>query len=309
MKNKITVVGAGNVGATAAQRIWQQGYADVVLVDIVEGMPQGKAIDLMHSGPIVGLNARIIGTNGYQETAGSDLVIITSGLARKPGMSRDDLLAANKEIVTDVTENAVRHSPDCIIIVVTNPLDPIAQMVLRLTGFSKNRVMGMSGVLDTARLRALVAAELNVSVEDVTTVILGAHGDTMMPIPRLTTVGGIPITELLTQENVARIMDRAAHSGAEVVSLLKTGSAFYAPGMSIARMAEAVILDQKRVLPVSAYLEGEYGIDGVFIDVPAVIGRNGVEKIMEFKLTPEENASLKKSAQTVRELADMMGVS
>lgn len=306
MRKKITVIGAGNVGATAAQRIWQRGFADVVLLDIIAGMPQGKAIDLMHSGPITGSDAHITGTNDYAKTSDSDIVVVTSGLPRKPGMSRDDLLSANQEIVTGVIRNVVKYSPGCILIIVTNPLDAMAYLALHVSGFPRNRVMGMSGVLDTARMRAIIAAEMNVSVEDVTAIILGAHGDTMVAIPRLTTVGGVPITELLPSTTIDIIMDRAAHSGAEVVSLLKTGSAFYAPGLAVAHMAEAVIMDTKRILPVSAYLKGEYGIDGVFLGVPAKIGSAGVEQILEFQLTAEEAASLQKSAGSVRELVDLM---
>jgi len=290
------------VGATCAQRIAQCGYADVVLLDIVEGMPQGKAIDMMHSHPIVGSISSIIGTNEYEDTAGSDVVVITSGSARKPGMDRRDLAFTNAAVIRSVVPQVLEHSPDCVIIMVTNPLDAMAYLALKLSNLPNNRVMGMSGVLDTARFRAIIAAELDVSVEDVSACILGAHGDTMAPIPRLTTVGCVPITELLSKEKIDVLVDRSVHSGVEIVGLLKNGSAFHAPGIAAAHMAEAVVRDSKRILPVAAYLEGEFGLSGIYLGVPAKIGAGGVERIMEFELMSDEKAALDKSAQTVRDL-------
>jgi len=306
MRKKVTVVGAGNVGATCAQRIAERGYADVVLVDIIEGLPQGKALDMYESGPIVASDARVIGTNAYEETANSDIAVITSGVPRKPGMSRDDLLLTNMNIVKGVTENVVKHSPNCIIIGVTNPLDAMCQLALHVSKFSKNRVMGMSGILDTARFRTFLAMELNVSVEDVFAFVLGGHGDAMVPISRLSTVGGVPITDMLPPQTIQRIVERAVKGGGEIVSLLKTGSAFYAPAAAVAQMVDAIILDKKRILPCAAYLEGEYGIKGVFVSVPVKLGASGIEKIIEIKLTPEEQAALKKSAEAVRELVQVM---
>ena len=309
MRSKIAIIGAGQVGASCAQQIGQKGYADIVLVDIIEGMPQGKALDLLQSGPIIGSDARLIGTNSYEETADSDIAVIASGLSRKPGMSRDDLVLANMEVIKGVTEKVVKYSPNCIIIVVTNPLDAMAQLVLHISKFPRSRVLGMSGILDTARLRTFLAMELNVSAEDISACVLGGHGDTMVPIPRLTTVGGIPVTDILPEETIDRIVVRTVKGGGEIVSLLKTGSAYYAPAAAVAQMVEAVILDKKRILPVAAYLEGEYGIHGVFIGVPAKLGRGGIEQIIEIKLTPEEDAALKKSAQSVRELVSIMKLS
>jgi malate dehydrogenase len=274
----------------------------VLLLDIVEGMPQGKAIDMMHSHPIVGSISSIIGTNEYEDTAGSDVVVITSGSARKPGMDRRDLAFTNAAVIRSVVPQVLEHSPDCVIIMVTNPLDAMAYLALKLSNLPNSRVMGMSGVLDTARFRAIIAAELDVSVEDVSACILGAHGDTMAPIPRLTTVGCVPITELLSKEKIAELIDRSVHSGAEIVGLLKNGSAFYAPGIAAAHMAEAVVRDSKRILPVAAYLEGEFGLSGIYLGVPAKIGAGGVEHIMEFELMPDEKAALEKSGQTVRDL-------
>jgi len=306
MRNKVTVVGAGNVGATCAQRIAERGYADVVLVDIIEGMPQGKALDMLESGPVVTSDARLIGSNSYEETANSDIAVITSGVPRKPGMSRDDLLLTNMEIVKGVTEGVVKHSPNCIIIVVTNPLDAMAQLALHVSKFPKNRVMGMSGILDTTRFRTFLAMELNVSVEDVFACVLGGHGDSMVPLPRLSTVGGLPITEILPQETIDRIVERTVKGGGEIVSLLKAGSAYYAPSAAVAQMVDSIILDKKRVLPCAVYLDGEYGIKGVFLSVPVKLGANGVEQIVEIKLTSEEDAALKKSAEAVRELINVM---
>ncbi len=306
MRSKVSVIGAGNVGATLAQRIAEKGYADVVLVDIIEGLPQGKGLDMLQTGPITGSDAKVIGTNSYEETANSDIVAITSGVARKPGMSRDDLVLTNMTIVKSVTEQVVKYSPNCTIIMVTNPLDAMTQLALRVSGFPRNRVFGQSGILDTSRFRTFIAQELNVSVEDVYACVLGGHGDTMVPIPRLTTVAGIPITELLPQETVNRIVDRTVKGGGEIVALLKTGSAFYAPAAATAQMIESMLLDKKRILPCAVYLDGEYGIKGVVVGVPAKIGKNGVEQIIELKLTLEESAALKKSAEAVRELLRVM---
>ena len=306
MRKKVTVVGAGNVGATCAQRIAERGYADVVLVDIIEGLPQGKALDMLESGPVVSSDGRLIGSNSYEDTADSDIVVITSGVPRKPGMSRDDLLFTNMEIVKGVTESVVKNSPNCIIIVVTNPLDAMAQLAFHVSKFPKNRVMGMSGILDTTRFRTFLAAELDVSVEDVFACVLGGHGDTMVAIPRLTTVGGIPITDLLPKETVDRIVERTVKGGGEIVSLLKAGSAYYAPSAAVAQMVDSILLDKKRILPCAVYLDGEYGIKGVFLSVPMKLGANGVEQIIEIKLTPEEDAALKKSGEAVRELINIM---
>ncbi len=306
MRNKVTVVGAGNVGASCAQRLAERGYADVVLVDIIEGLPQGKALDILESGPVVASDARLIGTNSYEESADSDIAVITSGVARKPGMSRDDLVLTNMEIVKGVTESVVKYSPNCIIIVVTNPLDAMAQLALHVSKFPRNRVIGQSGILDTTRFRTFLAMELDVSVEDVSACVLGGHGDTMVAIPRLTTVGGVPITELLPPETIERIVERTVKGGGEIVSLLKAGSAYYAPSAGVVQMVDSIILDKKRILPCAAYLEGEYGIEGVFVGVPVKLGANGIEQVIELKLTPEEDAALKKSAEAVRELLKVM---
>jgi malate dehydrogenase len=306
MRSKVTVVGAGNVGATCAQRIMEKGYADVVLVDIIEGMPQGKALDILQSGPILNSDARIVGTNGYEETADSDIAVITSGIARKPGMSRDDLILTNMKIIKEVTENVVEYSPHCIIIVVTNPLDAMTQLALHVSKFPKNRVMGQSGILDSSRLRTFIAMELGVSVDDVAACLLGGHGDTMVAIPRLTTVGGIPMTELLPKDRVDAIVERTVKGGAEIVGLLKTGSAYYAPSAAAVQMVEAIIFDRKKILPCAAYLEGEYGINGAYVGVPAKLGASGIEQIIELKLTEEESAALKRSAEAVKELVSIM---
>ncbi len=306
MRKKVTVVGAGNVGASCAQRIAEKGYADVVLVDIIEGIPQGKALDMLQSGPVVASDSRLIGTNSYEETQDSDIAIITSGVPRKPGMSRDDLLLTNVEIVKGVTESVIKHSPNCIIIMVTNPLDAMAQLTLHVSKLPRSRVIGMSGILDTTRFRTFLAMELDVSVEDVSACVLGGHGDTMVPIPRLTTVGGVPITDILPQETIDRIVNRTIKGGGEIVSLLKAGSAYYAPSAGVTQMVDSIILDKKRVLPCAAYLEGEYGIEGVFVGVPVKLGARGIEQIIEIKLTPEEDAALKRSAEAVRELIEVM---
>jgi malate dehydrogenase len=306
MRNKVTVVGAGNVGASCAQRVAEKGYADVVLVDIIEGMPQGKALDILQSGPILNFDSTIIGTNVYKETADSNIVIITSGIARKPGMSRDDLILTNMKIIRDVTENIVKHSPNCMIIMVTNPLDAMTQLALHTSKFPKNRVMGQSGILDSSRFRTFIAMELGVSVDDVFACLLGGHGDTMLAIPRLTTVGGIPVTELLPKDTIDAIVERTVKGGAEIVSLLKTGSAYYAPSAATVQMVEAILFDKKKILPCSAYLEGEYGISGAYVGVPAKLGSNGVEQVIQLKLTEEESAALRRSADAVLELVKIM---
>src|SRR4030043_1215247 len=306
MRSKVSVIGAGNVGATLAQRIAEKGYADVVVVDIVDGLPQGKGLDMLQTGPITGSDASVIGTNSYEETAKSDIVAITSGVPRKPGMSRDDLELTNMNIVKPVTEQVVKYSPKCILIMVANPLDATTQLALHVSKFPRKRVIGQSGILDSSRFRTFIAQELNVSVEDVYACVLGGHGDTMVAIPRLTTVGGIPITELLPQETVNKIVERTVKGGGEIVALLKTGSAFYAPAAATAQMVESILLDKKRILPCAVSLEGEYGIKGVVVGVPAKIGKNGMEQVIELKLTAEESAALKKSAEAVRELAKIM---
>ena len=306
MRSKITVVGAGNVGASCAQRVAEKGYADVVLVDIIEGMPQGKALDILQSGPILNFDSSIIGTNVYEETADSNIVVITSGIARKPGMSRDDLILTNMKIIREVTENIVKHSPNCMIIMVTNPLDAMTQLALHVSKFPKNRVMGQSGILDSSRFKTFIAMELGVSVDDVFACLLGGHGDTMIAIPRLTTVGGIPITELLPKDTIDAMVERTVKGGAEIVSLLKTGSAYYAPSAATVQMVEAILFDKKKILPCSAYLEGEYGIAGAYVGVPAKLGSNGVEQVIELKLTEEESAALRRSADAVLELVKIM---
>ncbi|MBI5191017.1 MAG: malate dehydrogenase [Nitrospirae bacterium] len=298
-RNKIAVVGAGNVGATTAQKVLELNLGDVVLVDVVEGVPQGKGLDLAESAPVVGLNGYISGTNGYEATANSDLIIITAGLARKPGMSRDDLLAANVKIVAEVAKSAAPLSPDAVIIVVTNPMDVMAYVVAQVSGFPKERVIGMGGVLDSARFRAFISFELGVSVENTHAFVLGGHGDAMVPLPRFSTVAGIPITELMTPERIAALVDRTKNGGAEIVGLLKTGSAYYAPAASTAQMAEAILMDQKKVLPCSVYLNGEYGHSGVYAGVPVMLGAGGAEKVFEIKLTAEEQAAFDKSADAV----------
>jgi malate dehydrogenase len=305
---KVTVVGAGNVGATTAQYIVERELSDVVLTDVVEGLPQGKALDLLQAGPVHGYDCRLIGANDYKGTAGSDIVVMTAGLARKPGMSRDDLLQKNAEIVGGVVDEIVRLSPDAILIVVTNPLDAMAQLAWKRSGFPKHRVIGMAGVLDSARFRTFIAEELEVSVENVTAFVLGGHGDTMVPLPRYSTVAGIPITELLRKERVEALVKRTANGGAEVVNLLKTGSAFYAPAASVVEMVEAILKDKKKILPCTTYLDGEYGIHGLFVGVPVKLGRRGVEQIIQITLTPGEAAALERSAAAVKELVDKLGV-
>jgi malate dehydrogenase len=306
MKSKVSVIGAGNVGATLAQRIAEKGYADVVLVDIVEGLPQGKGLDMLQTGPIIGSDANIIGTNSFEDTANSDIVAITSGVPRKPGMSRDDLVLTNMNIVKSVTEQVVKYSPKSILIMVANPLDAMTQLALHVSKFPRKHVIGQSGILDSARFRTFIAQELDVSVADVHACILGGHGDTMVAVPRLTTVGGIPVTELLPKETLDKIVDRTVKGGGEIVALLKTGSAFYAPAAATAQMVKSILLDKKRILPCAVKLEGEYGIKGVVVGVPAKIGKDGMEQVIELKLTPDESAALKKSAEAVRELLKIM---
>ncbi len=306
MRSKVTIVGAGNVGATTAQRIHQLGYANVVLVDVVEDLPQGKALDMLESGPVTGSDASITGSNGYQESANSDVVIITAGIARGPGMSRDDLLLTNMKITSAVTQEVVKYSPECIIIAVTNPLDAMVQNVFETSGFPRNRVFGMAGVLDTARFRTFIAQELQVSVEDVQAYVLGGHGDDMVPLVRFTTVGGIPIREMMAEEKVEQLVQRARQGGGEIVALLKAGSAYYAPSAAITQMVEAVLLDKKRILPACAHLEGEYGINGLCVGVPVKIGAGGMEQIIEIRLTADEKQALQRSAASVQELVDVM---
>ncbi len=305
-RRKVTVVGAGNVGATTAQRIIETGLADVCLVDIVEGLPQGKALDLMQAAPVVGYDVRICGTNNYADTAGSKIVIITSGLARQPGMSRDDLLMKNAAIVRSVTEQAVAESPEAILLVVTNPLDAMCHVAIQASGFPRERVIGMAGVLDSARFRAFISEELGVSVRDVRAFVLGGHGDTMVPLPRYSTVGGVPITELRPAARIDQIVDRTRNGGAEVVALLKSGSAYYAPAAAVVEMVESILLDRKRILPCAAYLEGEYGANDLFVGVPVVLGNRGMERIVEIDLTTEERAGFDHSADAVRELRDKL---
>ena len=306
MRKKVTVVGAGNVGANCALRIADKELADVVLVDVVEGVPQGKALDLLESGPVQGYDVMVSGSNDYEPTANSDIVVITAGFPRKPGMSRDDLLLANYEVVKSATEQAVKYSPNCILIVVTNPLDAMCHAAFWVSKFSKNRVIGMAGILDTARFRTFIAQELNVSVENVTGVVMGGHGDTMVPLVRLSNVAGIPLTELLDQPTLDRLVDRARNGGAEIVKFLKAGSAYYAPSAATVEMVESILKDKKKVLPCAAYLEGEYGIQGLFVGVPVKLGARGIEKIFEIRLTSEESAMLKKSADAVKELVDVI---
>ena len=308
MNRKVTVIGSGNVGATAARSIADKELADVVILDILEGVPQGKGLDMLEACPVEGSDARVLGTNDYADTAGSDIVVITAGLARKPGMSRDDLLAKNHTTITGVTEQVMKHSPDCIIMPVTNPLDAMAQVVYRVSGLPRERVIGMAGVLDSARMRAFIAQELNVSVENTHAFVLGGHGDTMVPLPRYSTVAGIPITELLPAERVDAIVNRTAHGGAEIVKLLGTGSAYYAPGSAVVEMVESVLKDKKKILPCSVFLQGEYGIQDLFVGVPCKLGVNGVEEIVQITLTDDEAAALKKSADAVRELVQIINV-
>lgn len=306
MRFKVTVVGAGNVGATTAQRVFERGYADVVLVDVVEDMPQGKALDLLESGPVLGTDAQIVGANDYGPSAGSDVVVITAGIARRPGMSRDDLLLTNMRIVQSVTEQVVKHSPECVIVVVSNPLDAMVQLAQSVSGFPKERVVGMAGILDTARFRTFLAQELGVSVTNVQAYVLGGHGDTMVPLIKATSVGGVPVSDLIEAERLEEIVQRTRDGGAEIVALLKTGSAYYAPSAASAQMVEAILLDRKEILPCAAMLDGEYGISGLYVGVPVKLGAGGVEEIIEVELTDAESAALRASADAVQELVDVM---
>ncbi len=312
MRKKVTVVGGGFVGSTTAQRILDSGLADVVLTDILEGVPTGKALDMLESAPILGSDAHSIGIStaagDYRETANSDIVVVTAGFPRKPGMSRDDLLKANYDVVKAVIENIVKFSPNAILILVTNPLDAMAQAAYKISGFSKNRVIGMAGVLDSARMSTFVAMELGVSVENVSSFVLGGHGDDMVPLPRYSTVAGIPLPDLLPQEKIDAIVTRTRKGGAEIVNLLKTGSAYYAPSAAVVEMVKAILMDKKKILPCAAYLDGEYGIKGLFVGVPAKLGARGIEQIIEIKLTADEKAALDKSAASVRELVGVLGI-
>ena len=308
MRPKVTVVGAGNVGATTAQRIADAELADVVLTDIVEGIPQGKGLDMLEACPVSGSDVRVVGTNGYAETADSEVVVITAGLPRKAGMSRDDLLRKNHEIVTSVTREAVAVSPNAILVVVSNPLDAMAQAALRASGFPKERVVGMAGVLDSARMRAFIAAEIEVSVENVHAFVLGGHGDDMVPLPRYSTVAGIPLPDILSAEAIERIVERTRKGGGEIVAHLKTGSAYYAPSAAVVQMVDAILKDKKKILPGAAYLEGEYGVEGLYLGVPVKLGRAGVEEIIQIRLTADEQEALDRSAASVQELVSVIGV-
>ena len=308
MRNKVSIVGSGNVGATAAHWVASKELADVVLIDIVEGVPQGKGLDLLEAMPIEKRDSLVIGTQDYADTANSDVVVITAGVPRKPGMSRDDLLNINHKIMRDVVEKAVQYSPNCILIIVSNPLDAMAQAAYKLSGFSRNRVIGMAGVLDSARFRTFIAQELKVSVENVTAFVLGGHGDTMVPLPRYSTVAGIPITDLMDANTIERLVQRTRDGGAEIVKYLKSGSAYYAPSAAVTEMIEAILKDKKKILPCAAYLEGEYGLKGLFVGVPCKLGVRGIEQIIEIKLTAEEKAALDRSAGAVQELVSVIGV-
>jgi malate dehydrogenase len=302
----VTVIGAGNVGATTAQRIAEAGLADVVLVDIVEGLPQGKALDLAEAAPVIGHDMQIRGTNDYAETANSDVIVVTSGLTRQPGMSRDDLMSKNAGIVRSVVSQAVAHSRNAILIVVTNPLDAMCHVALEASGFPPERVIGMAGVLDSARFRSFIAAELGVSVTDTHAFVLGGHGDTMVPLPRYSSVAGVPLTELLTPERLGALVERTRNGGAEVVALLKTGSAYYAPAASAYQMVDAILNDRKRILPCAVYLQGEYGVEGLYVGVPVKLGRSGAEEIIQIELTDEERSAFRASADAVQGLIDRM---
>jgi malate dehydrogenase len=308
MRSKITVVGAGFVGSTLVQRLAERDYADVVMYDIIPNMPQGKALDLLQAGPVLGYDSLVVGTNEYADTANSDIVVITSGFPRKPGMTRDDLVKKNQEIVSQVTQEVVKHSPDCIIIMVTNPLDAMAQLAYHTSGFPRNRIIGMAGVLDTARFRTFIAQELNVSVRDVQAYVLGGHGDTMIPLSRMCTVAGVPISQLISSERIEQIVQRTRDGGAEIVKLLGTGSAYFAPSASVLQMVDSILLDKNMIMPCAVYLQGEYGIHGLFVGVPVKLGAQGLEQIIEIELTQDEQSLLQKSAQAVKELVDVMGI-
>jgi malate dehydrogenase len=305
-KSKVTVVGAGNVGGTTAQRLAEHNYSDVVLLDIIEGLPQGKALDILQSGPLLGFDSNLSGTNSYELTENSDIVVITSGSPRKPGMSRDDLLKTNQSIVSSVTQEVASRSPQAILVVVANPLDAMCHVALEVSGFPRERVVGMAGILDTARYRTFIAQELGVSVRDVFALVLGGHGDTMVPLPSMATVGGVAITELLPQDRVEAIVDRTRGGGAEIVGLLKSGSAYYAPSAAVVEMVDSILLDQKRILPCAAFLQGEYGIEELFVGVPVKLGASGIEEIVELELQDNELEDLKNSAGAVRELVEVL---
>lgn len=306
MRSKVTVVGSGNVGATTAQRLVDQQLADVVLVDILEGIPQGKALDLLEAGPVEGYDFELIGSNNYEDTENSDVVVITAGLPRKPGMSRDDLLLKNAGIVREVTENIVRHSPECIIIVVSNPLDAMCQVAKSVSGFPRERLIGMAGILDSARFRTFIAQELNVSVENTHAFVLGGHGDTMVPLPRYSTVAGIPITELMSEDRIESLVQRTRDGGAEIVGLLKQGSAFYAPSAAAVEMVRSILMDKKKILPCCVYLEGEYGVSDLYVGVPVKLGCKGAEEVVEITLSDEEKTQLQHSVHAVAELVDVL---
>ncbi|MBV9258164.1 MAG: malate dehydrogenase [Ktedonobacteraceae bacterium] len=308
MRSKISVIGAGFVGSTLVQRLAERDYADVVMFDIVPNMPQGKALDILQAGPVLGYDSLVIGTNDYTDTANSDIVVVTSGFPRKPGMTRDDLVKKNQEIITQVTEQVVKYSPNCIIVMVTNPLDAMAQLALHISGFPRERVIGMAGVLDTARFRTFIAQEVGASVRDVQAYVLGGHGDTMVPLARLCTVAGIPIEKLIPAERIEQIVQRARDGGAEIVKLLGTGSAYFAPSASVLQMVDSILLDKKMILPCAVYLQGEYDIRNLFVGVPAQLGAKGLEKVIEVELTPGEQALLQKSADAVKELVQVMGI-
>jgi malate dehydrogenase len=299
-RKKITIIGAGNVGATAAHWAAIKELGDVVLMDIIEGMPQGKALDLMEAAPMEGFDANVIGTNGYEETKNSDVVIITSGIARKPGMSREDLLKINSDIVGSVVENVVKASPNCCLIIVSNPLDTMTYLALKTSKFPRNRVIGQAGALDCSRFQCFLGMELNISIEDIKVILLGGHGDDMVPMPRFSTVNGIPVTEFISKEKLDKIVDRTKKAGGEIVALLKTGSAFYSPSLGAVIMAEAILKDKRRLIPSCVYLDGEYGLKDICFGVPTILGANGIEKIIELKLNAEEQAALKKSAESVK---------
>jgi malate dehydrogenase len=308
MRSKISVIGAGFVGSTLVQRLAERDYADVVMFDIVPNMPQGKALDILQAGPVLGYDSLVTGTNDYTDTANSDVVVITSGFPRKPGMTRDDLIKKNQDVITQVTEQVVKYSPNTIIIMVTNPLDAMAQLALHVSGFPRERVIGMAGVLDTARFRTFIAQEVGASVRDVQAYVLGGHGDTMVPLARLCTVAGVPIEKLIPAERIAQIVQRARDGGAEIVKLLGNGSAYFAPSASILQMVDSILLDKKMILPCAIYLQGEYDIRNLFVGVPAQLGAKGLEKVIEVELTTEEQALLHKSADAVKELVQVMGI-
>jgi malate dehydrogenase len=308
MRSKITVIGAGFVGSTLVQRLAERDYADIVMFDIIQNMPQGKALDLLQAGPVLGYDSLVVGTNDYADTANSNIVVITSGFPRKPGMTRDDLVKKNQEIVSQVTQEVIKHSPNCIIIMVTNPLDAMAQLAYHTSGFPRNRVIGMAGVLDTARFRTFIAQELNVSVRDVQAYVLGGHGDTMIPLSRMCTVAGVPISQLISVQRIEQIVQRTRDGGAEIVKLLGMGSAYFAPSASVLQMVDSILLDKNMIMPCAVYLQGEYDIHGLFVGVPVKLGARGLEQIIEIELTQDERSLLQKSANAVKELVEVMGI-